>query len=175
MKKILLLSCTALFFWNCNSKTEEKVTDEIDYSTYEKTNENDQTSTSAEATTNHIVIKGNDDMTYDRTKFTIKAGTEVTLLLLNAGTMSKEAMGHNVIVLKKGVKKEDFAYAASSEKSNDYFPENLKNDVIAHTKLLGTKESDQIKFTITEPGTYDFICTFPGHLATMQGTITVIE
>ncbi len=176
MKKIAILSLSALLFWSCSDKKEETTsTDEIDYSTYQKDGESTDAKSTAEATTTHLVIKGNDDMTYDKTKFTVKVGQEVTLLLVNAGSMSKEAMGHNAVVLKQGVNKNDFAYAASSEKDNDYFPERLKEEVIAHTKLLGAKESDQIKFTLTEAGNYDFICTFPGHLMTMQGIITAIE
>jgi azurin len=44
---------------------------------------------------------------------------------------------------------------------------------VAHTKLIGGGESDTINFTITEPGTYDYICSFPGHLALMKGKLIV--
>ena len=47
----------------------------------------------------------------------------------------------------------------------------MKSDVIAHTKLLGPGESDEITFKVPDAGVYDFICTFPGHFGTMRGKI----
>ena len=45
--------------------------------------------------------------------------------------------------------------------------------MVAHTKLLGGGESDEITFTAPAAGEYPFICTFPGHFAIMQGVMTV--
>ena len=53
-------------------------------------------------------------------------------------------------------------------------PEAKKSEVVAHTKMLGPKESDSITLKFSEPGVYEFICTFPGHFQLgMKGTITV--
>ena len=38
-------------------------------------------------------------------------------------------------------------------------------------KLLGGGQSDETEFTISQPGVYPFICSFPGHWGTMQGKI----
>jgi len=43
--------------------------------------------------------------------------------------------------------------------------------MIAHTKLVGGGDSDEVDFTISQPGVYDYICSFPGHWGTMQGKI----
>jgi len=171
MKKVFLLALAFPLIFSCGK--EEKSNENTDIIEYNETSTAQETSPSAQ-TTNHIVIKANDDMTFDKTAFTVKAGEEITLLLLNAGTMSKEAMGHNLVVLKPGVDIGDFAYAASSEIETDYIPKEKATDILAHTKLLGGGESDQIKFTFDKPGTYEFICSFPGHTGTMQGKITVI-
>jgi azurin len=48
---------------------------------------------------------------------------------------------------------------------------NDKSLMIAHTKLLAGGGSDQVEFTIGQPGVYPFICSFPGHWGTMQGKI----
>ena len=84
-------------------------------------------------------------------------------------------MGHNVIILKEGTDVEAFALEALKDKASDYVPQSatMKNDIIAHTKLLGPGESDTITFTIADKGVYTFICTFPGHHGTMHGQIVV--
>ncbi len=112
-------------------------------------------------------------MRFDKTEFTVKAGEEVTLILMNTGEMSKEAMGHNFILLNPGSDASEFANTAASAKATDYIPTELKSQIIANTKLLGGKENEQIKFTL-KAGSYDFLCSFPGHFATMNGKITAI-
>ena len=171
MKKLFLMSLSALFLMSCgDSKKEESTQTEIDYSTAPK----EETEKTAPVTNNHIVIKAGDDMRFDKTEFTVKAGEEVTLILMNTGEMSKEAMGHNFILLKPGSDASSFANTAASAKESDYFPTDLQAQVIAHTKLLGGRENDQIKFTL-EAGTFDFLCSFPGHFATMNGKITAVK
>ena len=66
-----------------------------------------------------------------------------------------------------------FGMAAVAAASSEYIPQDDANKslVIANTKLLGPGEEDTITFTL-EAGTYPFLCSFPGHFALMQGTIT---
>ena len=47
--------------------------------------------------------------------------------------------------------------------------------VIAHTKLLGPGESEEIKFTGQIVGIYQFVCTFPSHSATMFGEFKFLQ
>lgn len=122
---------------------------------------------------NTIELTGNDNMKYDKTLFKVKAGQEVTLKFTNVGSLPKDAMGHNVVVLQQGTDVEKLAMDALKAKENDYIPSGHEGDIIAHTKLLGPGESDTITFTIDEPGVYEFICTFPGHHGTMNGKIVV--
>lgn len=154
---------------------EEKSNANTDIIEYNETSTPEATTSATAQTTNHIVIKANDDMTFDKTTFTVKVGEEITLLLMNNGTMSKEAMGHNLVILNQGVDLGDFAHIASSEKDTDYIPKEKQADILAHTKLLGGKENDQIKFKIEKPGDYQFLCSFPGHTATMQGKIIAVN
>ena len=111
-------------------------------------------------------------MKFDLSEIKVKAGEQVTLTLKNAGTMPKEAMGHNLVVLTPGTNVEEFAQTAMNAKANDYIPESLSSSIVAHTKLLGPNESDTITFTL-EKGEYEFICSFPGHYASMRGKIIV--
>lgn len=54
-------------------------------------------------------------------------------------------------------------------------PEALKNQVVAHTKLLGPKQNDEVTFTVpSETGDYPFLCSFPAHYVVgMKGVLTV--
>lgn len=172
MKKVFLIALAFPLIFSCSK--EEKTNESTDIIEYNENSTSDSSAKTPE-TTNHIVIKANEDMTFDKVDFTVKVGQEVTLLLVNSGTSPKEAMGHNVVVLNQGTDVNSFAMSASSEKDNDYIPKAKENEILVHTKLLGPKESDQVKFTIDKPGTYDFICSFPGHAGTMKGKITAIN
>ena len=66
-----------------------------------------------------------------------------------------------------------FGNKAMMAKDTDYIPAELKGSVIAHTKTLGGGESDSIEFAAPAPGTYDYICSFPGHSSLMKGKLIV--
>lgn len=122
-----------------------------------------------------IHITGNDQMKYDRTAFTVQPGQKVKLTLKNVGKMPIAAMGHNLVVLKKGEDYKEFATeAAKGSLENNYLPEAMMSKVIAHTRVLGPGEEQTIEFTApTETGNYTYVCTFPGHFALMHGIMTV--
>jgi azurin len=64
--------------------------------------------------------------------------------------------------------------AAMTHQAENYLPPDQADKVIVSSKLLGPGESDTVTFTAPAAGTYDYICTFPGHaLAGMHGTLTV--
>jgi azurin len=129
--------------------------------------------TTAEEGIAEITIESNDDMKYNLKTLNVKAGDQVVLTLINKGTMPKEAMGHNITILKQGVDLEEYAMAASKAKDNEYQVKGREGDVIAHTKLLGPGESETITFNAPAAGTYKFICTFPAHYGLMQGDFIV--
>src|SRR6185312_1537804 len=121
--------------------------------------------------TDHINLTGNDQLQYDITLFKVKAGQKITLDFKNIGTQPAAAMSHNVVILQQGTDVQKFGEAAVPAAATAHIPESMKDDVIAHTKLLGPGQSDQITFTLPDAGVYDFICTFPGHFGTMHGKI----
>ncbi len=120
-----------------------------------------------------LEITGDDVMKFDKAELRAKAGQKVTLTLHHSGKLAKEAMGHNVVILKAGTDIAAFAAKAVEAKANDYFPESEAANVIAHTKLIGGGESTTIEFTAPEAGTYPFICSFPGHYGFMKGEFIV--
>ncbi len=119
----------------------------------------------------HIELTGDDQLKFDKTLFKIKAGQDVKLSMKNIGKMPKAAMAHNVVILAQGTDVQVFGEAAVKATATDHIPADMASDVIAHTKLLGPGESDEITFKVTDPGVYDFICSFPGHFGTMHGKI----
>ena len=123
-----------------------------------------------------VTISGNDMMKFDKTGFEVKAGTKVKLVFKNVGKIPKIAMGHNVVILKKGITAIAFGQKALAAGANavNALPDSVKGDVLAHTKLLGPDETDTIIFDAPkEAGDYEYVCTFPGHFALMRGKMTV--
>ena len=151
-----------LFIVSCkNEPAKEKFS-------YERVQENEKKIERNEQT---IVLNSNDLMLFDKTSLSAKAGKNIRLVLNHTGKIGKEFMGHNFVLLKKDVDVDDFAMLALDFKENEYIPKN--NDFIVHTRMLGGGESDTINFTIDEPGSYTYVCTFPGHYQIMQGILTI--
>jgi|SRR5690554_7328921 len=120
-----------------------------------------------------IEIQGGDDMKFDKTQLHAKAGQTVRLTLVHTGEMSKDAMGHNFVLLQEGSDVAEFGTAASSEQANDYIPTSKSSEIIAHTDLIGGGESTTIEFVAPEAGRYPFLCSFPGHFGLMKGLFIV--
>ncbi len=114
-------------------------------------------------------------MQYDLKSFEVKAGQKVELTFKNIGKIPKIAMGHNLVVLKKGISAVAFGQKAMGAGANatNALPESVKGDTIASTKLLGPDENETITFTAPETGDYEYVCTFPGHFALMRGIMKV--
>ena len=122
-----------------------------------------------------VTITGNDSMQFDTREFTVKSGEKVELEFKNIGKLPKIAMGHNLVILKKGISSLKFGQKVMSMGANatNPLPEPSMVDVIAATKLLGPGESETITFTAPESGDYQFVCSFPGHFAMMRGIMVV--
>lgn len=118
----------------------------------------------------NIIINANDQMRFDTNEIKVKAGEKVKITLNHTGKLPKNVMGHNFVLLTKGTDVATFATAAMNEKGNDYIP---STGVITHTKVIGGGESTTIEFMAPKKGTYDFICSFPGHYAMMKGKFIV--
>ncbi len=89
--------------------------------------------------------------------FTVPAGQEITLELVNKG-----AIEHNFVILKKGVTAEG------------NFDHNANLEDILFEARLDPGKSGTFTFTIAETGEYQVICSIPGHLAAgMAGKLIV--
>ena len=122
-----------------------------------------------------VIITGNDTMQFDKREFTVKSGEKVELEFKNIGKLPKIAMGHNLVILKKGISSLKFGQKVMNlgASATNALPEGSMEDVIAATKLLGPGENEILTFTAPEPGDYQFVCSFPGHFAMMRGIMIV--
>jgi azurin len=120
-----------------------------------------------------LEISGNDQMQFDKHELWISAACkEVTLTLHHSGKLAKEIMGHDWVLVSAA----DLSAVASAGMgagiANDYVAPGDKR-VLAHTKVIGAGESTSVTFptAMLKPGgAYKYLCTFPGHSATMNGT-----
>ncbi|MDG1498745.1 MAG: GDSL-type esterase/lipase family protein [Planctomycetota bacterium] len=111
-----------------------------------------------------------EEMRYDRVTFTVKAGQPVKLWFYNP-----DYMPHNLVIGTPGSAKEigDAAAALGAEGfAKAFIPETAS--ILSASKLLNFGESELIEFVApTEPGDYEFLCTFPGHWQLMRGIMKV--
>lgn len=119
-----------------------------------------------------ITIESDDKMQFNMDEIKVEAGQTVVLTLVHTGKMPKASMGHNWVLLTQGTDINKFGSAASKFADNDYIPEDTEQ-VIAATELIGGGQETTVEFTAPEAGTYDFICSFPGHYAMMKGKFIV--
>ena len=121
-----------------------------------------------------VLIHATDQMKYDVTSIDATPGQKITITLMDIGAVPKVAMAHNFVLLKAGTDVTAFVTAAMTHQTEGYMPPEKAREVIAASKLVGPGESDTVSFIAPAAGTYDYICTFPGHaLAGMRGTLNV--
>lgn len=120
-----------------------------------------------------VLLTATDAMTFGSNEIKVKAGQTVQLELRHTGKLPEAVMGHNFVLLAQGTDFNAFSVAAMNAKDTGYIPEDQKDKVLAHTKIIGGGASDSIEFAAPAAGTYDFLCTFPGHAAMMKGKFIV--
>lgn len=120
----------------------------------------------AEAATLKIAPKG-EQLLFDKTSLTVKAGEKVKLTLNNTSGMQ-----HNWVLVMPGTADKVASDSIAAGAAKGWLA--LGPNVLAHTKLVDPKKSDTVEFVApTKPGDYPFVCTFPGHAMTMKGILTV--
>lgn len=112
------------------------------------------------------------EMAFDKTELQAVAGQTVEIKLENV-----DQMPHNLVVVTPGSLEafgsivDKFVTTPDAIKMA-YVPNSRY--VLGATEMLGPNESGSIIFTLPDtPGTYPFVCTFPGHWRFMKGVIIV--
>ena len=109
---------------------------------------------------------------FETTTLDVKAGSRVELVFDN-----DDDMMHNFVVVSPGASDNvgDAALRLGLDgPDKGYVPDS--DQVLFHTALLepGTKETIYFQAP-SEAGTYEFLCTFPGHAFTMRGVLRVTK
>ena len=122
-------------------------------------------------------VESNDNMQFNTKDIQVsKACKEFTITLKHTGTQPKSGMGHNIVISKAedmdGVLKDGAAAGADA----DYVKAGDAR-VVGHTKLIGGGEEASVTVDPAKlaDGSYKFYCSFPGHGALMNGTVTLVD
>lgn len=124
------------------------------------------------------VIVSDDAMKFDPKEIQVKSSCkQYKITLKHEGKMPKSAMGHNVVVSKAADKDGILADGQTAGEANNYVKAGDER-VIAHTKLLSGGEQDSVTFDVSKLAkgeAYEYYCSFPGHYATMNGKLTLVD
>ena len=119
-----------------------------------------------------VSVQSVEGLKFSLGSFDVKPGARVKLDFANTSDML-----HNLVVVKPGagtkVGEAALRLGLDGQKL-DYVPKS--DDVLFNTSLLEPQKVESIYFVApTTPGEYQYVCTFPGHYVTMQGTMRVIR
>ncbi|MGV3774175.1 MAG: plastocyanin/azurin family copper-binding protein [Verrucomicrobiales bacterium] len=121
-----------------------------------------------------VVRTLHEQMLYDVQLIVVEAGKPVQIVLVN-----EDSMPHNlVVVMPNSI--EEIGVAAEGmplepdEQGRLYVPKSPK--VIEATKMIDPGQQTKITFVApSEPGDYEYVCTFPGHWRRMVGKLVVVK
>lgn len=123
-----------------------------------------------------VTVDSTDQMSFNTKTIEIdKSCKAFTVKLEHSGSLPKNVMGHNLVVSKEADMQPIATDGLSAGIDKDYLKEGDAR-VIAHTKIIGAKESDSLTIDVSklDPAEkYGFFCSFPGHISMMKGTITL--
>ena len=121
-----------------------------------------------------VELVGSDNMKFGTTTIEATAGESLRIVVRSQGAMPKVAMAHNFVLLQPGTDAASFANEGAMHRGADFIPPGMANRVIAKTPMAGAGETVETTITAPGPGSYPFVCTFPGHaMAGMMGTLVV--
>jgi azurin len=108
-------------------------------------------------------------MTFSKASLTVPAGSEVHLVLTDTkpGTLM-----HNWVLVKPGTEAAVAAAGLSAGPAGNFITPGP--DVLAFTPLAKPGGTSEVTFQAPPPGSYPYICSFPGHYLLMKGTLVVI-
>ncbi|CAN5190546.1 hypothetical protein BH23BAC3_BH23BAC3_33190 [soil metagenome] len=107
------------------------------------------------------------DLSYDITEIRAEAGSELTIQYINTSTMP-----HNVVFVNTEGDIMTVGVAALQAYENEYIPEDEMDKIFGYTSLAVPGDTVEVKITVPEkPGSYPYICTYPGHFTQMQGRL----
>ncbi len=111
-------------------------------------------------------------MKFDIEQFSVAPGEEIEIVFVNP-----DHMPHNLLVTAQGALEDVSLKAEAMASTPDGFQKHFVPEspsVLHATKLINHGETARLRFSAPkEPGGYPYVCTFPGHWRTMNGTMNV--
>lgn len=122
-----------------------------------------------------IEMTGNNQLEFSVTDIEARPGERIKVVLTTISDFPKIAMAHNFVLLDSGVDAAAVASASAKAHDNEYIAPEMTEKLLAYTGLAGGDETVEVTFTVPDDtGTYEYICSFPGHYSGgMKGTLTV--
>ena len=120
-----------------------------------------------EEPTLEISVNG-EGLQFDQDKLQVAAGTEVVLCFKNVASLNH----HNWVLVQDGTK-DKVAKLGLEAGPDDAWVQPGDPNVVGHTRLVKPGEEGEVRFGAPPTGTYQFVCTFPGHNFTMFGDFVV--
>lgn len=121
-------------------------------------------------------VDSTDQMSFNTKAIEIdKSCKTFTVELTHSGSLPKNVMGHNWVLSKEADMQSIVTDGLNAGIGKDYLKQGDAR-VIAHTKIIGAKETDSVTFDVsklTANEKYAFFCSFPGHISMMKGTVTL--
>ncbi len=126
---------------------------------------------SAPVTEINLLAKGNNmaEMKFNLTEIKVKSGCTVKLTLVNEATDA--SMQHNFVLIDLGAADSVAAKGLKAGVAENYVPKT--KEVYVATSIAPPGKSTTITFPAPEKGTYEFICSYPGHYSMMRGKFIV--
>lgn len=122
-------------------------------------------STAAPGRNVEIGVNG-DLFEFDQSTVTVKSGESLTISLKNSSSINQ----HNWVLVEDGAK-DEIATLGLDRPNYGYVPQDVR--IVISTKLIDAGQTGEVSFNAPSAGTYQFVCTFPGHSFTMWGTLEV--
>ena len=124
-----------------------------------------------------VTIDSTDAMKYDRDAIEVsKSCTEFTVTLTHSGKLAKNVMGHNWVLSEAAAMQAIVRDGAAAGLDNGYLKPGDER-VLAATDMIGGGEQTGATFQVSvleEGKDYQFFCSFPGHMALMKGSVTLV-
>lgn len=115
-------------------------------------------------------------MKYDRPVIVAKPGSQIRLIFENL-----DEMPHNFVLCRplpdkkdKGLEVAQLAWTlGAAGMDRQWIPESPR--ILAHTGMVAAHQKEELLLRVPEePGTYPYVCTFPGHAMAMNGELRVL-
>jgi hypothetical protein len=120
-----------------------------------------------------------EEMRYDTPRLVVPLGKPFEIIFENP-----DVMPHNLVIVKPGTREKVGTAAANltpeerDDKGRAYIPAFIgePTPIVAATKILETGQNETLRIpAIRDAGTYEFVCTFPGHWLIMYGQLVVTK